>query len=173
MWRFGITCSLAVLIFPGCSDDMPTIAELHDDQIERSWIKDRQMVDAVPFLENGGVYENTSTDHDIDGKYVLPLVTRLHKEFALDVHALLVDSTQAFAVIVDISGLTLNDDRRSLIVDAIQQTDDKFPGVLADKWGDDWLSLDLLDESEIEVFTDDDLEDFKQKIVAERNANRG
>jgi len=173
MWQRAITCLLTLLLVSGCNSDTPNIAEHHDDQIESSWMQDRDMVDAVQFLEDGGVYENTLPDHDIDAKIVLPLVRQLRDEFALDVYVLLTDSAHAHSVIVDISELPRNDDRRPLIVDAIQKADDEFPGLLADKWGEEWLSFDLLDEFETKVFTKADLEALRKNIRDERDANRG
>lgn len=171
--RLTSAALLLMLMLSGCSEPLPTVAEEHDQQIETSWMVDRAATDAVEFLEQGGMYENASTDQDIDGQYVLPMIRQLRDDFGLDVRALLDDPEIAFAIVVDVSQMPLGDDRRPQVMDIIEETDKKFPGVLIDKWGDRWLSFDLLDEQEMEVFPQETLDNLKRLIAADRVANRG
>ena len=164
---------LAVVALFGKRESRATIAEIHDGQIEAGWMVDREQVDAVTFLEEGGVYENKPEKADVDRTYLLPLLKQLKDDFELSPVALLDEPRIAFAVVIDVSGLSAEDGQRSGVVDAIQAADDAFPGLLVDKWGGRWLSLDLFDEQDLEVFPEKTRKKFERLVVEDREANRG
>lgn len=130
---YSLSALIIAALLSGCGDGGPTIAEQHDEQVESVWIPGRSSTDAIAFLEQGGIYENASTDEDIDRSYILPLMKRLSAESGLKTQVLLDEPNVAFAIVVDISELTADDDRRAAVVDAIQQADDEFSGLLIDK----------------------------------------
>lgn len=129
-------------------DDQLTL----DNQIEEQWIASRTVVDAIPFLESGGHYEDledstdVSTDVSIDKMYVLPLIKQFRDELSLKAVAVLDEPKFAMAIVIELPQDPL---QRQRIGHILQVADDAFPGLLMDNWGQKWLSLDFLEEREL------------------------
>lgn len=119
-----------------------------DQQIEEQWIAQRTVVDAIPFLERGGHYEDQEIEKgvSIDKQYVLPLIKQFRDELSLKPLAVLDDPQFAMAILLELPQDTV---QRQKIGHILQQADEAFPGLLMDNWGQKWLSLDFLDEREL------------------------
>jgi hypothetical protein len=160
------------IILAGCSDETVQAPELtFDQQVEQEWIEGRERVNAVEFLESGGVYEDTSPDLKIDREHLLPLLRKLQDEFDLTVDALLdSDNNQiAFAIVVDLSETA----RHADIVSALDEADGSVPGIIQDFWGERWLSIDIMDEFETQMLEKDGhLELLRQHLAAQRTRIR-
>lgn len=154
----------------GCGETEPTIAEMHDSQIVESWFPGSPVEDAVAFLDDGGVYESLAAESDIDREHLLPLLRQLRDEFGLEPLVLLEEPDLAFAVVIDVSAASVD---RSSIVDAIVAADEQYPGMILDKWGRNWLSIDVLDLGETELMAESgQLEQLKIHLAEEREAIR-
>ena len=165
-----IICCLAFL--PGCGTQQPDTARLHDSQIIHSWMPDRERADAIHFLQSGGLYEslNFSEESGVDRDHVLPLLLHLQAGFDLKPEVLLDAPRIAFAVVIDVSA---HQNDRSAIVEVIRKADERFSGVILDKWGLNWLSLDFLDTNELKPLEEAGaLEPLLRSIAEERESTR-
>ncbi len=176
-WSYAWFPILLILLVEGCGSSEPTgiqeadsAPETHDAQVVSTWMPGRETTDAVEFLEGGGVYESLLTDVDIDKVHLLPLLRRFRDEFGLTPVALLDDPEVAFAVIVDISKL---EGPKGNVVDAIEEADNDFSGLILDKWGEQWLTIDMMDETELQPLVQGGgLENLRETLAAERDAIR-
>lgn len=139
-----------VFMICGCSDPAIQDAKDLDQQIEKRWMTDRQSVEAIPFLQQGGHYENIGAPDEIavDQSFLLPFLIRLRDEINLKPQALLETPEQAMAVIIEIPAESA---RRNQLRKVLQEADDAFPGLLMDNWGLTWVSIDYLDDREVDV----------------------
>lgn len=154
----------------GCGESEPTIAETHDTQIVESWFPGRSTGNAVEFFEGGGQYESMTADSDIDREHLLPLLRTLQDDLGLQPVVLLDEPDIAFAVVIDVSDRTID---RGPVVDAIVAADEQFPGLILDKWGNDWLSIDVLDTGETAMMAEGgQLEQLQIHLAEERAAVR-
>lgn len=142
---FGIGCAIAYWMYPRLDD-----ATIFDQQITDVWMDGREVVDAEDFFRNGGVYENV-TDLKVDQEFVLPLVQRLKQEHQLNVIAILQEPKLAYAVLAEVpeERSQRNDIRRTVL-----EIDEKFPGLILQSWGHQWLSLIFLEEEELQPLRD-------------------
>jgi hypothetical protein len=129
------------------SDDKASL----DRQIEEDWMAGRDVVDAVKFFESGGVYENRGGEGsaDIDQKYVIPLIKRLRDEHGLTVLVVKLQKAPntAGAVIAQVPQDRVARNRvRATILESAQD----FPGLVTQYWSHRWMSLDFLDELEMQ-----------------------
>lgn len=176
-WSYAWFPILLILLVEGCGTSEPTgiqesdsAPETHDAQVVSIWMPGRETTDAIAFLEGGGVYESLLTDVDIDKLNLLPLLRRLRDDFGLAPVALLDDPEVAFAVIVDIRQL---EGPKGDVVDAIEEADDDFSGLILDKWGEQWLTIDMMDETELQPLVQGGaLENLQEMLAIERNAIR-
>lgn len=122
-----------------------------DDRLETEWLSGRELMDAGEFLAKGGVIENTgsSSRSDIDQKYVLPLIKRLRERHGLEMQVLLElnDPHQASGLVAE---APQDRDTRNAVRATILEAADAFPGFLYQHWGRRWLTLEFLDETEIQ-----------------------
>lgn len=153
--RTGALCgklllSVFVSMICGCSDPAIQDAKDLDQQIEKRWMTDRQSVEAIPFLQQGGHDENIGApdELDVDQPFLLPFLIRLRDELDLKPLALLETPEQAMAVIIEIPGVSA---KRNQLRKVLQKADDTFPGLLMDNWGLTWVSIDYLDDREVDV----------------------
>lgn len=162
------TCWFVVsIVLAGCGDDRQPPELSFDQQVEQQWMEGRERVDAVEYLESGGIYENTSSDLKIDQEHLLPLLKKLQDDFGLTVEALLdPDNKQiAFAIVVDVSDRASHPD----IVAAIEEAERDLPGLVQDYWGDHWLSIDIMDDFETKMLGNDGhLELLRKHLTAQR-----
>lgn len=170
--RSSMIAARALLLMPvmmvcGCGSSAITNAEALDKQIEERWMANRNVVDAITFLEGGGHYENLSDDDEvpIDKQYVLPLIKRFRDEFSLNPVAVLDNPQSAMAILVE---LPADPAIRKRLGTALQDADEAFPGLLMDNWGEKWLSLDFLDENEVAALKNSGTLEVIQKEVESR-----
>lgn len=133
-----------LLVSIGCGSTAITDAKALDVQIEEKWMPNHQMVDAIPFFEGGGHYEDYG--ESIDQPHVLPLMKRFRDELSLKPMAILEDPQLAMAIVIEIPNDAA---QRTRMRKMLQEADDAFPGLLMDNWGQKWLSLDFLDDNEV------------------------
>lgn len=139
-----------IVVCSGCGSSPVIDPVALDTQIEEQWLAGRETADAVEFLEKGGQYENKGLPEEvpIDQVYLLPLLKKIQKELSLKTVAVLLKPERAMAVVVLIPAKPAD---RNRLRELVQATHDEFPGLLLDNWGEKWLSLDFLDEREVEV----------------------
>jgi hypothetical protein len=130
----------------GCGSSAINDPVALDKQIEKDWMPDREMVDAISFLEGGGKYEDFDEASTIDQTCVLPLLKRFRDELSLSPRALLEDPQLAMAILVEVPE---DASRRTRLRKMLQEADESFSGLLMDNWGQKWLSLDFLDDNEV------------------------
>ena len=162
--------ALAFATGVGCGKAPILDAKALDSQIEESWMANRKMVDAIPFLERGGHYENhgDKAEVPVDRPHVLPLLKRIRDELALKPVAILEGPDLAMAILVEIPK---DPAQRKRLRDMMQPADDAFPGLLMDNWGQKWLSLDFLDEQEVAALNSSGTLDLLQKeLESQRQA---
>ncbi len=153
----------------GCGDSVVSDAAALDTQIEDQWMANREVVDAIPFLEKGGMYENVGNKGEvpIDKPYVLPLLKRIRDELSLKPVAVLEGPQHAMAILIEIPKDPL---KRQRMGDILQKAADSFPGLLMDNWGHKWLSLDYLDQLEVAgLKSSGNLEPLQQELKSRRH----
>jgi hypothetical protein len=129
-----------------------------DEQITERWMPGREVVDALDFFKQGGVYENRDPEAeiDIDREYVIPLLQRLKDEFHLNALAIVEPPPPqapgseelpkiAMAVVVE---APQDRETRNKVRAAILETADEFPGFAMQNWSHNYVALDFLDEQE-------------------------
>ena len=162
--------AIALAMCVGCGSSAISDAAALDTQIEEQWMAQRQVVDAIPFLERGGRYENLGIQGEvpIDQPHVLPLLKRFRDELSLKPVAVLEGPQFAMAILVEIPK---DPARRKRLRETLQQADDAFSGLLMDNWGQKWLSLDFLDEQEVSVLQrSGNLELLQQELESQRRS---
>ncbi len=161
---------IALMACCGCGSSVVSDAAALDTQIEDQWMVNRQVVDAIPFLEKGGQYENLGNKGEvpIDKPYVLPLLKRIRDELSLKPVAVLEGPQHAMAILIEIPKDPI---QRQRMGDILQQAADSFPGLLMDNWGHKWLSLDFLDQQEVAVLkSSGNLEPLQQELKSRRHS---
>ncbi len=147
-----------------------SIPDIHDEQIVRDWMPGRPSTDAVEFLSNGGTYASSDVEPNLDQELLLPLLRVLKDECGTEPLVLLDDPERAFAVIVDVHSTDID---RSTIIDAIERANKDYSGLILDKWGRTWLSIDLLDQSKARLLEESGrLEQLRESISAEHELVR-
>lgn len=146
-------CILAVMLAAGCG---PSRAEVEaarmDRQVEVDWMEGHEVVNAIQFFEGGGHYEDLEPDQtSIDRNHVLPLAKRLQQELKMDPLVVLIDPETAFALVAE---LPPQEESRAKLRTILNEADEAFPGFVFDNWGQRWLSVDLLNETETKVLKD-------------------
>lgn len=154
--------ALAVASCSGCGSSAVSDAATLDQQIEEKWMANREVVDAIPFFEGGGLFENLGDAGEVpvDTTYVLPLLKRVRDELALKPVAILEGPQRALAILVE---LPSSPAQRKRLGGILQEADQAYPGLLMDHWGDKWLSLDFLDEGETKAFESSGVLELMQK----------
>lgn len=144
----GLLAGGALLAILLSAWDRRDFRAMFDEQVDETWIADRDLTHATEFFSKGGVFKNLDESGTLDQKYVIPLIKRLEQEFQLEFQVILDKSlpNRAYALIARVPR-----DRkpRNAIRAAILQAADDFPGLLYQKWGHHWLSLDFFDEQDI------------------------
>jgi hypothetical protein len=134
-----------------------------DRQIEDVWMEGRDVVDALDFFASGGVYESRRGDAaaDIDQKYVLPLIKRLRDEHGLTVLVVKLEEPANTAMAL-IAEAPADREARNRVRAAILETADQFPGFAMQNWSRNWVSLDFLDELEVQAIPKQTLERLRE-----------
>ena len=161
--------AIALATCVGCGDSVVSDATALDAQIEDQWMANREVVDAIPFLEKGGRYENVGNKGEvpIDKPYVLPLLKRIRDELSLKPVAVLEGPQHAMAILIEIPKDPV---KRQRMEGILQQAADSFPGLLMDNWGHKWLSLDYLDQQEVAALkSSGNLEPLQQELKSRRH----
>ena len=162
--------AIALMVCCGCGSSAISDAAALDTQIEDQWMANREVVDAIPFLEKGGKYENLGIPGEvpIDKPHVLPLLKRIRDELSLKPVAVLEGPQHAMAILIEIPK---DPTQRKRMGNILQQTADSFPGLLMDNWGHKWLSLDFLDQQEVAVLkSSGNLEPLQQELETRRHS---
>ena len=155
-----IIAILSIMSSMGCGTDYKAVG---DEDVETRLLKSLDKKEAIPFFEQKGYYfdfdpeAKTKVDHEI----VLPLLKRLQEIAATDQWAMLRDDNKNWALALIIK---LPSDRKKvdLMVAAVQEADDRFPGYILRQWGHHWLSIDLIDNETYEYFKKSDPDFDKQ-----------
>lgn len=147
-----------------------SIPDMHDAQIVAEWMPGRPSFDAVEFLSNGGTYVSTEAEPDLDQTLLLPLLRVLKDDCGTEPLVLLDNPERAFALIVDVQSAEID---RSRIIDAIERANEDYLGVILDKWGRKWLSIDLLDLQRATLLKESGrLEQLRESVSAEHSLVR-
>ena len=129
----------------GCGQGIDAKADL-DDLINRVWLVDFEIRDAIEHLETGGThYDYLESDGTtVDADLVLPLLIRLRDELQVEILAVLeTEENWAWALLVR---LPANPLARQRIEAAVRETDANFDGDVSMEWGYQWLAIDFLEE---------------------------
>ncbi len=160
----------SIMACSGCGSAAISDAAALDTQIEDQWMSNRKVVEAIPFLEKGGQYENLGIEGEvpIDKPHVLPLLKRMRDELSLKPVAVLEGPQHAMAILIEIPR---DPTQRKQMGNILQQAADAFPGLLMDNWGQKWLSLDFLDQQEVAVLkSSGNLEPLQQELKTRRHS---
>jgi hypothetical protein len=157
MARFKYTLLVFIITFMGtigCGAKPVDYEARFDDDVETTWTKKWKWVDAVQYLEKGGVYVDTGDSEDaaLDRPRVLPILKRLQREFGMEWEAVL-DQSQSLALAV-VARLPNDASARAKIEAVLAEEQRQFPGAILQQWGHKWLSLDFLNEEQAKYMED-------------------
>jgi hypothetical protein len=160
MRRLSIYCvCMAACVAAGCSTDYQQIG---DAQVESVMSGFDGKLEAIPFFEGKGRYFDSDSSTTVDKDVVLPLLKVL-KEIAPTEQWVIPqeeDPKTAFAVFVKLPG---DVKVASRMADAVEAADDKFPGLILQQWGHEWLSFDLMPEETYKILKAKDPEIDQQR----------
>lgn len=141
LFLLGTGCLIAYWM-PSRADD----AAVFDRQIDEGWMSDRDVLDASDFFRDGGVFENIGSAK-IDQQHVIPLINRLREDHQLNVLVVVREPMSAFAVVAEVPAdrALRNEIRRTIL-----EVDEQFSGMVLQSWGYRWLSVDFLEDFELE-----------------------
>jgi hypothetical protein len=132
-----LICSLCLLLSLGCGSAVDDRADL-DTQIEEQWLVGREMVDAVEFFEQGGVFEDTDDPDipEIDQVTILPLLRKIHDTLGVTATVVVDEPGFAFALLVPVPE---NDATQARIRELLREADKDFFGVIMHNWSHHWI----------------------------------
>lgn len=137
------TALMLLLLFSGCGADYEARV---DTKVTRQWLRDGMYVDAIEYLESGGKYYTTQVSGmpDLDQEAILPLLKQMKAEFDYEQFAILVeDEEYCWGIVVK---LPADESEQQKLKAFLEREKERFPGMILEEWGHDWLSLDFLDE---------------------------
>jgi len=142
---FVFTCLLLAPCLAGCRPDLKRIA---DDHVQAN-ILEHEKREAVPFFEEQGRLFDVDGSTNVDQQVVLPMLKQLQDVAATEQWVLLKPDKDDSAIAVLVQLPTDNEivDR---IADVVQAADDKFPGLILQQWGHEWLMMALIDQKAYE-----------------------
>jgi hypothetical protein len=133
-----------LLLAAGCADD-DYEADV-DDKITEDWMQPGMYVDAVEYLEGGGLYDAMALPGQpgLDQVAILPFLKRLKEEFNQEQYAILIeDEPYCWGIVVKIP---VEDAEQQRFREFLNREDEDFPGMILQEWGNEWVSLDFLNE---------------------------
>lgn len=144
-------CILLLLVLPpccGCRSE-PDLEGMVDRRVREEWMQPGQFQDAIAFLENGGSYYNSpdaNGETPLDQEVILPLLKDLQAEFQRPIHAITLDDPdRAWSIVMPFPE---DPAERQRVIDWIDAANEEFPGMILEEIGQEWLTLDFLDEEE-------------------------
>lgn len=161
IWLFvGVALGVAVLVFGPFRKRTPDYAAAYDRQIEEQWLVSFQKVDAIDYLEKGGLYnyDPEFSEANYDKSFFLPMLIRLNGEEKLNFTGLISPKlpNELYGVIAELPGEPAARERIRTI---IRDEESRFKGAVQDRFGHRWLDLDYFEPD------DDGFADYvKEKV---------
>ena len=142
--------ALSLVCLVGCGEPEIDLEELVDRRVDEEWMQPGMYVDAGPFFAKGGHYYDHPDMEDrpkLDEPHIIPLLTKLREEFDLPQYVILDEQSPGVAWAV-VMKLPPGNGARQAIREFLDNADKDFPGMILQEWGEDWLSIDFLNEEE-------------------------
>jgi len=159
--RSGMFALAIVLVLSatGCGPNLKSIADKH---VENGLLAAHEKREAIPFLEAGGLFFDTEETAGVDREIVLPMLRQLTEVISTDQWAVLgsKDENRASAILIRLPADSKTVDR---MAEVVAQADDKFPGLILQQWGNDWLLIKLIDQQAYEFLKKNDPDIDKQR----------
>jgi len=146
----AVAAALTLLCLTSCGEPEIDLEELVDRRVDEEWMQPGMYVDAGPFFEEGGHYYDHPEMEDrpqLDEQHIIPLLTELREEFDLPQYVVLDDQTPGVAWAV-VMKLPPGSGARQALHEFLDNADKQFPGMILQEWGQEWLSIDFLNEEE-------------------------
>lgn len=139
--------AIALCALAGCREPLPQVdmEAQFDREVETKWKTKWQWVDAIPHFHRGGFYMDDSEGQGprYDRPHVVPLLTSLHDEFALQWKAVVHQKDRSMTLAL-VAELPDDPSLRAKIDASLDRHQATFPGAILVQWGHHWLSLDFL-----------------------------
>jgi hypothetical protein len=131
----------------GCGKDFKSIGDQH---VQKDFLEKHPKQEALPFFANQGKYCDLDNSTHVDSEIVVPLLQRLHAIAATEQWVMLRPNRKntAYALLVKLPSDRHIEDQ---MADAVQEADDRFPGLILQQWGHEWLLMDLIDQKTYEI----------------------
>jgi hypothetical protein len=140
-------CLATTLAVAGCSKDLKEIADQH---VRSDMLDKHQKRPAIEFLQKNGKFFDVEGTTHVDQEIVLPLLKRLNEIVPTPQWALMRPDKPEWAYAMAV-GLPKDIKVVDRMADAVQEADDKFPGMIAQQWGHEWLLFNLIDQQSYET----------------------
>ena len=130
----------------GCGHDYHNLADQH---VRQDMLTKYDKREAIPFFEHRGQLFDTGRTTTVDREIVLPLLKELQEIAATEQWAMLKPDDPDWALVV-LVGLPPDSRVVDRMAQVVQAADDKFPGLIVQQWGNEWLAFDLIDQETYE-----------------------
>jgi hypothetical protein len=137
-----------ILCAVGCSRD-PDWKAVGDDNVRESLFATHERQEAIPFFEKNGRYFDLDASTTVDRDVVLPLLKRLNEVAVTEQWVMLRPEEKGWAGALVIE-LPQDSETLERMAQVVQEEDDKFPGLIVQQWGHEWLAVDFLDQQTYE-----------------------
>jgi len=146
--RYVSLCLGIMLCAAGCNGN-PDWKEVGDENVRDGLFATHERQEAIPFFEKNGRYFDIDASTTVDRDVVLPLLKRLNEVASTEQWVMIRPDEKDWAGALVI-GLPEDSKTVELMAKVVQEEDDRFPGLIVQQWGHEWLAIDFLDQQTYE-----------------------